>query len=97
MQEKVNYHLTVVPPLEFKWIYPSGKIFLAQVEKDTLIIIFYVIFIERMYIKVKSKESISWQNWNVYIRAIGTFMFCEFEIFEFSGILNSDSLREDVG
>ena len=31
--------------------------------------LFYVIFIEKMYIKAKSKESISGQNWNAYIKA----------------------------
>ena len=71
--EIVSMYITVLvyltSPPEFKWIYPPGKIFLLQVEKDTLIIIFLCHFhwenvyqgkIERLYIRA---------NWNAYIRA----------------------------
>ena len=65
-------HFTVLvkfksPTLDIKTLYPFENIFLTPAWNDALRIIFYVIFIERMYTRTKLKQFILRQTRNVYI------------------------------
>ena len=70
--EIVSMYITVLvyltSPPEFKWIYPPGKIFLLQVEKDTLIIIFLCHFHQENLYQGKTGKYI-YQGKNVRCRS----------------------------